>query len=73
MAEHKASRDHGDNENAHDDSGSRTVLNEAVDHVEREVQDRDLDDIPHVLVDQRPSGEHAQKLQRSEPGTADAR
>ena len=73
VCEHKASCHHGDDKYAHDDGCRSAVLNETVDYVEREVQDRDLNDIPHVLVEKEPSGEDAQQLHRSKLHPSDAR
>ena len=62
VAEPEASAHHGQNKDGHEDRRDRSVLDQAVKNIENEVEDRDLNDVPHVGVDQRPSGKHIEDL-----------
>ena len=62
VAEPQASTDHGEHEDRHEDRCDGSVFDQAVKDKEYEVKDRDLYDIPHVGVDQRPAGKDSEDL-----------
>ena len=62
VAEPQASTDHGEHEDRHEDRCDGSVFDQAVKDKEYEVKDRDLYDIPHVGIDERPAGKHSEDL-----------
>ena len=72
VTEIEASAHHEEHEKAHCTGGCRAVFDQLIEDKERQVQDRDLHDIPHMAVDQRPSGKHIKQFQGLIFGAADA-
>ena len=72
VTEQEASAHHDQYKDAHDHRCGRAVPDQLIDQEERQVQDRDLDDVPHVVIDQRPSRKYLEQIQGFILGAADA-
>ena len=71
MSQLKAEIHHAEHENAHEYSRHGAVLYQPVKDKENKVEDGDLDDIPHMCVDEAPARENGEELKALESDAAD--